>query len=119
MTSMVPPAPATPTVAVSSKPQHIKDLRRTWRKSSQHKVAQVKRFLYSMAGVVSANIFGDLESNRNPLAHFTDVRTSWYYLLPFAYIAWKQVHPEMGASEADSAPGVTIVPNEVTPATTP
>lgn len=104
---------ATVAVVTGSKPEHIKALRATWRRSAEHKAAQIKRFVYAMAAVVSANVVGDIETHKNPLAHFTDLRTAWYYLIPFAYIAWKQVHPSMSASEADSAPGVTIVPEQV------
>lgn len=100
-------------VSTNSKPQHIKDLRKTWRKSTEHKVAQIKRFVSAMAAVLVANITGDVVAHKDPLAHFTDLRTAWYYLIPFAYVAWRQVHPAMTASQADSAPGVTIVPEQV------
>lgn len=103
-------------VVVASKPEHVADLRRQWRKSAEHKAAQIKRFVYAMGAVVASNVMGDVMAHKDPLAHFTDTRTAWYYLIPFAYIAWKQVHPSMSASEADSAPGVTIVPDEVAPA---
>lgn len=100
-------------VSTNSKPQHISDLRKTWRKSAEHKAAQIKRFVSAMAAVLMANITGDLVAHKDPLTHFTDLRTAWYYLIPFAYVAWRQVHPAMTASQADSAPGVTIVPEQV------
>ncbi len=103
------------TVATASKPQHINDLRKTWRKSAEHKAAQIKRFVYSLGAILAVQLVGDVQSHQNPLDHFTDVKTTWYYLIPFVYLAWKQAHPSMSASEVDSAPGVTIVPDQVVP----
>lgn len=100
-------------VAAQSKPDLVAHLRKTWRGSAEHKAAQVKRFVYSLAGVVGLQLVSDAASGTDPLTHFTDAKTAWYYLLPFALVAWKQVHPSLSASEVDSAPGVTIVPDQV------
>lgn len=107
------------TVVVVSKPQHIDALRKTWRKSAEHKAAQVKRFFSALGAVLIAQLVGDFASGRDPLTHFTDLRTAWYYLLPFALVAWRQLHPAMTASQVDSAPGATIVPSEVDPGVVP
>lgn len=104
----------TPTLVVAaSKPQAIGALRATWRKSAEHKAAQLKRFLLVLGGVLIAQIVPEVLAGKDPLVHFTDARTAWFYLLPFAAVAWRQLHPAMTASQADQAPGVTIVPDQV------
>ena len=103
----------TSAVVASSKPALINELRSTWRASREHKVAQVKRFVSALVGVVALNVVSDISANKDPLAHVTDTRTAWYYLLPLAWVAWRQLHPALTASQVDSAPGATIVPAQV------
>lgn len=100
-------------VQAAAKPELVDNLRATWRKSAEHKAAQVKRFVAALVGVVVVQIIADVSAGKNPLDHFTDAKTAWYYLLPFALVAWRQVHPSMTASQVDSAPGATIVPTQV------
>lgn len=101
------------TIATGSKPDQIDALRKVWRQSGEHKAAQIKRFFSALGAVLFAQVAGDIGAGKDPLSHFTDARTAWYYLVPFAYIAWRQLHPSMTASQADSAQGVTIVPEQV------
>lgn len=100
-------------VQSASKPDLVNNLRATWRKSAEHKTAQIKRFAGALVAVVAAQLVADVSTGKNPLAHFTDTRTAWYFLLPFALVAWRQVHPALTASQVDAAPGVTIVPEQV------
>src|SRR4051794_21315439 len=96
-----------------SKPELQTQLRDTWRKSAEHKAAQIKRFISALVAVLTLQLVGDVTAHKNPLEHFTDATTAWYYLIPLAYVAWRQIHPSMTASEIDSAPGATIVPEQV------
>lgn len=99
-------------VATGGKPHEIDNLRKVWRASAEHKAAQIKRFLSAMGAVLGLQLVSDFSTGKNPLEHFTDLRTAWFYLLPFALVAWRQLHPALTASQADSAPGVTIVPDQ-------
>lgn len=42
-----------------------------------------------------------------------DVKTLLAFIVPFAEVAWRQLHPALTASAADVAPGVTIVPDQL------
>lgn len=98
-----------------SKPDLVKALRATWRKSAQHTAEQLARFvrLTVMAAVPSVV---DLIA-KGP-KHF-----DWYTLLmvivPFGETAWRQVFPALGAAKVDEAPGATIVPEQVGAAAAP
>lgn len=91
-----------------SKPEAIGALRSTWRKSGEHAAEQVKRFLRlfilsSIPALVSVLSSG---------SHF-DRKTLLAILVPIGEAAYRQVFPALGAAAADSAPGVTIVPDQV------
>lgn len=105
--------PTVKTVAVTSKPDQIEALRATWRKTTEHKIAQVKLFLSAFLGVLGLQVIGDLTAGRS-LSHLKDPHDLWTYLLPLGLVAWRQLHPALTASAVDSAPGATIVPAEVT-----
>lgn len=94
-------------VPASSKPELVDQLRATWRKSSEHLAEQVQRF-------IRLTIIAAIPSLSSLLAggHF-DYKTLLAFILPFAEVAFRQVWPALGAKRADSADGVTIVPDEV------
>lgn len=100
------------TVTITSKPEHVGALRSTWRSSAQHAAEQLKRF-------VRLTVLAALPSLVNLIqgGHF-DRRTLLAFILPFVEVAYRQVFPALGAAAADAAPGVTIVPAEVAPAST-
>lgn len=100
-------------VVAASKPQMVNDLRKTWRKSAEHKAAQAKRFVSILIGVFVLQVGGDIGAHKNPFAALHNGRDLLYYLAPFAFVAWRQYHPALTASQVDSAPGVTIVPEQV------
>lgn len=100
------------TVAVASKPDLIQNLRKTWRGTAEHKAAQVKLFLSTFFGMVVLQAIGDFASGKD-LSHLADRRALLTYLAPVALVAWRQIHPALTASQADSAQGVTIVPTQV------
>lgn len=100
------------TVAVTSKPQHVDALRATWRASAQHTAEQLKRF-------VRLTVLAAIPALSSLLAGGQfDRKTLLAFILPFAEVAFRQVFPALGAAGADQAPGVTIVPDEVTPSST-
>lgn len=97
------------TVATSSKPQHVKALRATWRKSEQHLTEQAFRFgrlfLASALPVVVSLVASGTHYDRKTLLAL---------LVPVFETAYRQVFPALGAAKADDAPGMTIVPDQVT-----
>lgn len=99
-------------VTAVSKPDMINNLRSTWRSSAEHGAEQVKRFLRltvvaAIPAVVSAIVAATT-------AHTTfDWKTLLALIVPFAETAYRQVFPALGAAAVDSAPGVTIVPDQV------
>lgn len=97
-----------PTVTLTeSKPLAIPALRATWRSSAEHLAEQLKRFVrltvLSALPALSSVIFAQ---------HF-DAKTLLAFIVPIAEVAFRQVWPALGAAGADSAPGVTIVPEQV------
>ena len=102
-------AVAAETVAhTSSKPHLVSDLRGTWRKSSQHLEEQAVRFVRlfivsAIPAVVALTTSGGDFDKKTLLA----------LLVPVAETAYRQVFPALGASKADDAPGVTIVPAQL------
>ena len=99
--------------ATGSKPDAIDALRSSLRKSAEHKTAQIKRFLYGLAGVIGAQLVGDVAAGKDPLSHFADARTAAYFVIPFAWVALRQIHPSLTVSQIDSVQGVTIVPEQI------
>jgi hypothetical protein len=100
-------------VQAASKPELVDQLRATWRKSAEHKAAQVKLFVSSLAGIVVLQVVSDLAAGKTPFSTVHDTRSLWFYLAPFVLVAWRQLHPALTASQVDSAPGATIVPTQV------
>ncbi len=98
-------------VQAASKPQEIENLRKTWRASAEHKAAQVKLFLSTLFGLVALQAVGDFSTGKD-LTHLLDTRALLTYLAPIALVAWRQIHPALTSSQADSAPGMTIVPEQ-------
>lgn len=94
-------------VAAQQKPELVSHLTSTWRKSAEHMAAQIRRFfiLTLLAAIPSLS---DLLSGGR-----FDMKTLFAFITPFAYVALRQVNPELGAAQVDSAPGVTIVPDQV------
>lgn len=96
------------TVSVASKPQHVVALRSTWRKTSEHYIAQAKRFLLVFLGAIVPQLLTNGFDNIG----IDSIRA----LAPAALlVAIRQLYPELGAAGLDSAPGATIVPAEVAP----
>jgi len=99
-------------VVASSKPNQINNLRATWRTSAEHGAEQVKRFLrLTVVSAVPAIVSAIVAATT---AHTSfDWKTLLALIVPFAETAYRQVFPALGAAAADSAPGVTIVPDQV------
>lgn len=99
-------------VQATSRPTLVGNLRSTWRKSAEHAVEQLSRFIRltviaaipSVVNLVSGGKF--------------DWRTLLAFILPFAEVSYRQMFPALGAAAVDSAPGATIVPAEVAPTDT-
>lgn len=106
-------------VQAASKPELVDQLRATWRKSAEHKAAQVKLLLSSLVGIIVLQMVSDLAAGKTPFSTVHDIRSLWFYLAPFVLVAWRQLHPALTASQVDSAPGATIVPAQVAPASDP
>lgn len=100
-------------VTAASKPHLVDDLRKTWRKSAEHKAAQIKRLIIGMGSVLAIQIGGDILAHKDPFAALHTGRDLLYFLGPIAFVAWRQQHPAMTASQVDSAPGATIVPAQL------
>lgn len=98
------PTPASPAV---------KALRKTWRKSREHYQAQVIRFLSLLGGLLAAQAVNDIQHHHRIFSEITDANSLFTYLVPVGYVAWRQVHPALTAAQVDSAPGATIVPEQV------
>ena len=85
----------------------VRALRSTWRKTAQHVIEQVARF-------VRLTILAAIPSIVNLISGGKfDWRTLLAFILPFAEVAYRQVFPALGAAAVDAAPGATIVPAEV------
>lgn len=96
-------------VVAQSKPEQITNLRATWRKSAEHGAEQLARFarlfvLSAIPVLVDFIVKGS--------GHF-DWETLLFALVPVGETVYRQVFPALGAAKADSAPGVTIVPDQV------
>lgn len=96
-------------VVAQSKPEQISNLRATWRKTGEHAAEQLARFvrLFVLAGIPVVVDFLVKGSG-----HF-DWETLLFALVPVGETVYRQVFPALGAAKADSAPGVTIVPDQV------
>ena len=77
----------------------IQALRRTWRRSAQHLIEQAWRFV-RLTALASIPSVVDLINGGK-----FDTKTLLTFLLPFAEVAWRQMHPSLTASRADAAPG--------------
>lgn len=82
-------------------------LRTTWRRSTEHFVEQIKRFLRLLVLAALPSVVNLIQGGR------FDWRTLLAFVLPFAEVAYREVFPALGAAAADAAPGVTIVPAQV------
>lgn len=97
------PQPAQP----MSKPTLVPALRATWRKSTEHFIEQLKRFIRLTALSAIPSVSSLIAGGK------FDTRTLYAFILPFAEAAYRQVFPALEAAAVDSAPGATIVPAEV------
>jgi hypothetical protein len=95
-------------VSVANKPGSVAALRNTWRKSAEHGAEQVKRFLRIFAFSAVTPLLDLILKG----SHF-DKATLVVLLVPVAETAFRQAFPALGAQSADSAPGMTIVPDQV------
>lgn len=102
-------------VATGSKPHLIDGLRKQLRQTAEHKQAQVKLFLSTLGGILMLQVLSDVAAGKTPFESVHDVRSLWFYLVPFGLVAWRQIHPAITASQIDSVPGVTIVPSQIDP----
>lgn len=116
------PLPATPTVTVVSKPEHVEALRATWRGTAEQKAAQLWRFLrlyvFSFVGQVLAQVITTAIAGGVDVTNL-DRKAIGALLIPAAELVWRQKHPALTAGAVDTAPGVTIVPSEVVPTDVP
>lgn len=81
-------------------------LRKTWRGTREHYSEQVKRFLRIFAGTLVPQLLA-LDFH-----HVT--RSALLALIaPAAEVTWRQLYPALGAAGVDTAPGATIVPEQV------
>jgi hypothetical protein len=94
-------------VVAASKPEHIKALTKTWRKSAEHLAAQIERFIILTVLAAIPSLSSLLLGGK------FDWHTLLAFIGPFAYTAYRQVVPQMSAASVDSAPGATIVPDQV------
>lgn len=104
------------TVTVAAKPQAVPALRRTWRKTAEQRVAQLWRFVrlyvFTFAGqvliqVVSTAVAGGVDITK------LDQKALAALLVPAAEVVWRQKHPALTASAVDTAPGATLVPDQL------
>lgn len=94
------------TVVVAPKPEHVPALRALWRTVPEHYKAQAWRFVRIFAGALITAVVA-----LGP-GHITVAAV--VALIPGALeVAWRQFRPALTASQVDSAPGATIVPDEV------
>lgn len=98
-------------VVVASKPDLVKNLRATWRKSAEHLAEQLARFLRILALGLPVPLVDLLLRGSGKF----DWPTLLIVIAPLAETAWRQVFPALGAAKVDSAPGATIVPSQVMP----
>lgn len=96
-----------------SKPHAVADLRRTWRRTTEHFAEQLKRFVRLTVLAAMPSLVNLLQGG-----HF-DRKTLIAFILPFAEVAYREVFPALGAAAADSAPGMTIVPEQTGSAPVP
>jgi len=97
----------TTVAAQGSKPDLVAALRATWRKSAEHAAEQVARFLRLTIMAAVPSVVDLIKGGK------FDYITLLTFILPFAEVAYRQVFPALGAAKADSADGVTIVPEQV------
>lgn len=105
----LPPA----VVVAVSKPHAIGALRSRWRRTAEHWRAQAFRFFGILGGIIGSKMLGDVLAGHSPFQHLVTFHDWELYLLPFVVIAYRQWRPSLGAAAVDSAPGVTIVPEQV------
>lgn len=90
-----------------AKPTPVQALRATWRKTGEHAAEQGWRFLrlLVLASIVPVTdlIFAKTFSATTLLA----------VVVPIGEGLFRQKYPALGAAAADSAPGVTIVPDQI------
>jgi hypothetical protein len=98
---------ATVAVVSGSKPEAIKALRQTWRRSADHFREQIVRFLRLSVAAAMPTLLPFLMGG-----HF-DKKTLLAFLVPVLECAYRQIFPSLGAAAADNAPGMTIVPDQV------
>jgi hypothetical protein len=96
-----------------SKPNLVGALTKTWRTSAEHLSAQVWRFVRLTALSAVPSVFSLVVGGK------FDWRTLLAFIAPFAEVAYRQVVPALTAQAADSAPGVTIVPEQLALPTLP
>lgn len=90
-----------------TKPGLTNALADTWRQSAEHLAEQVSRF-------VRLTVLAAIPSLWNLAAGGKfDSKTLLAFILPIAEVTFRQVFPALSAKNADSAPGVTIVPQQV------
>ena len=97
---------ATVAVVSGSKPENIKALRQTWRRSGEHFREQVIRFVRLTIAAAMPSLLSLVMGGK------FDTKTLLAFLIPCIEVAYRQIFPSMGAAAADSAPGMTIVPDQ-------
>lgn len=90
-------------------------LRSTWRTTAEQRAAQLWRilrlFLLALAGQVIAQLTAN-GFDLDKISHL-DQKAVVALLIGAGEAAWRQLHPALTASAVDTAPGATIVPEQV------
>lgn len=97
------------TVDIGSKPHAVDHLKATWRKSAEHLREQVLRFLRLFAFAAVVPLLDLIVQGPSKF----DWASLFAALIPVFETTYRQFQPAMSAGGADSAPGVTIVPDQV------
>ncbi len=98
----------TPVSVTGSKPEAVKALAKTWRKTAEQLAEQAWRFLRLMLFASVVPIL-DLIVEGSEF----DPRTLFVTLVPVFEGIYRQFQPALSARKVDSAPGATIVPEQV------
>lgn len=101
------------TIITGSKPNAIDALRATWRKTQEHYQAQALRFFGILGGLLGGKVTSEILDGKAPFHNLITAHDWLMYLLPVVVVAYRQWKPALGAKALDSAPGATIVPEQV------
>jgi len=93
----------------------VSALRSTWRVTAEQRATQAWRFLRLALIALAGQVLAQLTANGfdlDKISHL-DQKAVVALLVGAAEAAWRQLHPALTASAVDTAPGATIVPEQV------